>query len=190
MVRRHGVQGPVHQCGATGQHIGLRPQRWRHLGVRVVAQGLFVGQRQVVGGHFSRDVHTPLASAADCIDPSRRGHVGHVQVGPGELREHDVAGHVEILGDGGIAGQPQSGGDRSLVHDTFADQGDVLAVNHHGDPHQLRVLEHTSHHTAVHNRLAIVTEGHRPRLDQGNHLGHHATFEALGRCRNRIDPDR
>ena len=168
--------------------VGFRSKRWVHLrgGVVPVAGGL--GQEQVVGRGFT---------------------CGRLAGGPGVSQQVDAATAADVLGvvasaDGRIdfqvtldhgflgldrpAHEPQSGGERSGVHDGAAGHRRNLAVLHEARVVFVDCFQHRTHHGIVLDAVAVIGDAYRTSFDEFADGGTFSTSSTDRAAPDGVDP--
>src|SRR5713101_4587332 len=187
MVRRDAVDRAVHEALQQRLDVALRPERRRHLGVRVVLAHGVVGQHEVVRRHLGRDAHAARLALANQADGAGRRDVGDVNVRARQLGQQDVARHHDVLGRPRLAQESQLGRDQSLVHRPAVRQVLVLGMADDGRAEGQGVFHRAAVDLGVHDALAVVGEGDAPRLGQLGHLGQLLALEAARDGADRVD---
>lgn len=116
MVRGDHVQGALLEPGDDGIHIGLGPERRRHLVIAVEIAQAAIRQREVMRAGLAGDADAAGLAAADEVDAAGRRDMQDVQPAAGDLGQLDVAMNHDLLGRRRHAPQPQPHAFDPLVH--------------------------------------------------------------------------
>ena len=113
----------------------------------------------------------------------------NVSLSSGRLAEDDVAGHHDVFGAGRNPPQPQPHRSRALVDIAGDAQIEVFTVVDHRQPERARILHCPPHHARIHDRHAVVGNGHGTGFLHGADLGQLLAFAAFGDGANWEDVD-
>ena len=183
MVADDGVNGAVLNPFHHGAAVFLAAQGRGEPGKgAVIAHGDLVeseiGRRRIAG-----DVEPARLGPAHHIHRISRGEKRGVIAASRQFQQPDVALEADGLGGIGNAGQPQTGGDFSIVHDTVTGKTVVLRALNDEKAEAAGVAERPAHDQAVIDGGYTVAEGHGAGFGHQAHLGDFLAFKSLGqRC--------
>ena len=180
VVRGDGIHGAVRQCLQYRIEIRLGTQGRVHLEVRIELHQLLVREREVVGGHLTRDVQAPGFRFAHHAQGARGAEVRQVQVASRMLRQHDVPGHHGFFRGAGNAQAAQGSAHGALVHVAFSREMFVLLVGDDGNVEPGGVFQRPAHDFGVHHRQTVVAESHAATCLQGSKITEFFALHALG----------
>ena len=91
-----------------------------------------------------------------------------MHVGSRQLRQQNVAGHHQFLGDRRPAMQPESVAPKTLVHDSIRGQRVILAMIENREVEHSGVLERPSHQFMILHALPVIRDRHDSGFFQVN----------------------
>ena len=144
----------------------LRPERRRHLRVRVVGAERLVREEQMVRRHLAGDGNAARLRVPEEPHGGRRRHVGDVDRGPGEVGEGDVARDHDLLGRRRDPPQPEVASTRSPRASRRPRERGVLGVRDDRAAERLGVLERPAQQRRVHHRPPVVGVRDAARLGE------------------------
>ena len=164
MIRDDGINGAVFQPLHHGVHISLPPQGRIDLRGAVRQVHTVVGQRQMVGRYFRRDLDAAFLCLTHHVHRPRRADVCHMDAGVGVFRQQNIPIHRDILRHRWASLDAQHGTPMAFVHAAFLNQGGILVVI---DDHLIegaKIIEAIKENLRPLNVMTVIRKRHRPRF--------------------------
>ena len=168
---------------AGDERLGVRSGAQRRVNLEAGVVGTVdgvLGEEHVMRGGLAGHGQALGLGGADHLQALGGGDVLDVQLGTGELGDHDVAHDLELLALRRPAEQTEAGGNGTLVDLAVADQVVVLAVAHEDLAEHLAIVHGATQHASALDAVAVIGEGDAAVLDHVAHLGDDLALEATG----------